>query len=378
MTSLFSTILVYGYKKNGFIKIERWEQGVTESGSSGGGLFNKNNMLIGTLTGGAATCSNPVRDYFARFDMAWNYRPEITKQLKHWLDPKNTGATTLNGNRFYEDEELCGAFTNLVDTDQHRLIEITENGSFAGYWGGTNNTGVTEFMEKFSIDGDEQLQGISIGVGKLVDNLSGSEFTIKVYNGGSVPQTLIYSEKFKLNQLYSNAMNYLKFNQVVRPGTSFFIGFELSNMNSRDTLAIYQTIRPSAQENTFYYKKGNIWYNFKFASGNAFSIANVFEVVACNIEITNKVDSPLVNKPIQILIYPNPTKSAVTLESEIDITDENISIFDVLGKKVKVNFSRLADRKVLIDLSGNVPGIYFVRINNGTDFVTQKFTYFPW
>ncbi len=366
------------YVKNAFLKIAYWDIGVTESGSSGGGLFNNEKLLIGTLTGGVATCSNPVRDYFERFDMAWDYRSETTKQLKCWLDPENTGTSVLRGRRFYENEDLCGAFTNLVDTDSHQLVSLTSNDTIAGYWGGSNSVGITEFMEKFSMDGSELLQGISLGVGKLdVDNLA-SEITVKVYNGGSLPQTLIYSENYKLNQMAENAMNYLGFSQSVQPGESFFIGFELSNLSSKDSFAVYQALRASDQENTFFYKKGNLWYNYKIANP-ANSMVNVFELVACNIsDDGTATDSQLVDNPLEIMVYPNPANSAFFLEAGTEISIENISVFDILGRAVKVNFSNLLARKVQIDLSGNVPGVYFVRFNNGKNFVTQKVSYVPW
>ncbi|MBN1985139.1 MAG: hypothetical protein JW761_02485, partial [Prolixibacteraceae bacterium] len=169
------------YLKNAFIEVGRWEHGVTEAGSSGGGLFNRQKNLIGTLTGGLATCKSPVRDYFARMDLAWDYKPEITKQLKHWLDPVNNGASYINGKRFYEEENLCGAFTNLTDNDEHQLLSITVDGNDSGYWGGTNNAGISEFAEKFTIDGDEAIQGVSLGVGRIYNTGSGGKVVVKVY-----------------------------------------------------------------------------------------------------------------------------------------------------------------------------------------------------
>jgi hypothetical protein len=52
---------------------------------------------VGTLTGGQASCSFPYNDYFTRFDYAWDYYPEPARQLRHWLDPDNTGVMTLGG-----------------------------------------------------------------------------------------------------------------------------------------------------------------------------------------------------------------------------------------------------------------------------------------
>jgi hypothetical protein len=51
----------------------RWDQGVTEGGSSGAGLWNKNRQIVGVLSGGSSDCANPTEeDYFGRLDVAWN------------------------------------------------------------------------------------------------------------------------------------------------------------------------------------------------------------------------------------------------------------------------------------------------------------------
>lgn len=84
---------VYG----SFWRIERWDVGTTQGGSSGGPLFNEDQQIVGTLTGGLATCENSVNDYFTRFDYDWDYYPDSLRQLKYWLDPGNTGAMSLEG-----------------------------------------------------------------------------------------------------------------------------------------------------------------------------------------------------------------------------------------------------------------------------------------
>lgn len=70
--------------------ISQWDIGVTEPGSSGCPLFDQNKRFIGELWGGQATCSFLFNDYYGRFDQAWN-------TVKTWLDPDNTGITTLDG-----------------------------------------------------------------------------------------------------------------------------------------------------------------------------------------------------------------------------------------------------------------------------------------
>ncbi len=77
--------------------INRWETGTTEPGSSGSPLFGTDHRVIGILSGGIATCVNPVTDYFYRFSVAWDSYSDSLTQLKYWLDPMGTGRITLPG-----------------------------------------------------------------------------------------------------------------------------------------------------------------------------------------------------------------------------------------------------------------------------------------
>jgi len=75
-----------------------WSQGTTEGGSSGAGLYNQNRQIVGVLSGGDASCSNRNGpDYFGRLSNAWQASAARNGQLKAWLDPDNTGRTTLCG-----------------------------------------------------------------------------------------------------------------------------------------------------------------------------------------------------------------------------------------------------------------------------------------
>lgn len=53
-------------------RILNWEDGTTEGGSSGSGLWNQNGHLIGQLFGGQASCSNNVNDYYGKFDVSYS------------------------------------------------------------------------------------------------------------------------------------------------------------------------------------------------------------------------------------------------------------------------------------------------------------------
>jgi len=365
------------YIPKGFFRINKWEFGTTESGSSGGALFDTDKNVIGTLTGGEATCKSPVYDYFERFSNAWDHRSDTTKQLKYWLDPLKTGVEVLNGVQFNEGENLCGAFSNLTNKDKYEMVPISGTNGFSGYWGGSNNLGITEFMEHFSIEGNEILSGISFGVGnfKSILKSSDSEILIKVYTGNKFPEKLIYSQVEKTNDLAEGAMNFIGFNEPVEPNDDFFIGFELKNIQPQDSFVVYQSVRTATDVNTFFYMQNGNWYDFKDETGK--SMANIFEIVACNIDDFG-TDTPIVENPLDIRVFPNPSNSKVTVETNQEIPENKIAVFNILGQEVKTKTTKINDNKVEIDLTGNIPGVYFIRFQNGENIVAHKISYVPW
>jgi len=84
-----------GYVTNSHWNIIEWDLGTTEPGSSGSPLFDENHRIVGNLTGGEASCSYNYNDYYAKFDMSWDYYDDPNQQLKAWLDPDNTGAISF-------------------------------------------------------------------------------------------------------------------------------------------------------------------------------------------------------------------------------------------------------------------------------------------
>jgi len=76
-----------------------WSSGVTEPGSSGSGIWNPNtHSLVGTLSGGDSSCQLPLGpDCYGKFSVAWAGNGGPSMRLREWLDPANTGATTIPG-----------------------------------------------------------------------------------------------------------------------------------------------------------------------------------------------------------------------------------------------------------------------------------------
>jgi len=74
-----------------------WNSGTTEGGSSGSPLYDQNHRVVGQLHGGDAACNNDDFDFYGKFSYSWATDSDTTKQLKHWLDPNNTGTNIMDG-----------------------------------------------------------------------------------------------------------------------------------------------------------------------------------------------------------------------------------------------------------------------------------------
>ncbi len=365
------------YVENAFFEIGRWEAGVTEAGSSGGPLFNSEQNMVAILTGGYADCDNPELDYFSRLALSWDYKSDSSMQLKHWLDPLNTNVTKLAGKQFNTEDNLCRAFTNLNESDGYELVQLMEGNSFSGYWGGSNSAGITEIMERFTISGNEKLAGVSFGVGMVKSNpLDGpSEITLKVYNGNSEPEELIYSQTMAIGDMVEDAMNYIAFSDEVAPADTFFVGFELSGMQPADSFAVYQSVRPDYTTNACWIRLDGNWKSFTDASDTNTGLTNIFELVACNLDDFS-ADTQQVNNN-ELLLYPNPVSSSFTLITGQAITQNSVFMYDLLGRQVKFTMHKINSQKAVINLSGNISGVYFLQFRHKKGTVTKKISYVP-
>jgi hypothetical protein len=108
--------------------------GVTEGGSSGSPIFDNDDYLIGTLTGGDSQCNTSslnLPDYYGKFSYHWDKNGTDSAQvLKYWLDPDSTGVTKLYGKMVGVEEEHPGGTVTIypnpfTDKIQLNLAGVT-------------------------------------------------------------------------------------------------------------------------------------------------------------------------------------------------------------------------------------------------------------
>jgi len=114
--------------------------GVTEPGSSGSPIFNQDGILIGTLTGGQASCSESglvAPDYYGKFSYHWDQNGNQNDQkLKPWLDPESTGALSLEGIYMGEEElqHVENDIFSMMPNPAHDILEIQITDSYKEVW----------------------------------------------------------------------------------------------------------------------------------------------------------------------------------------------------------------------------------------------------
>ncbi|MES2682272.1 MAG: trypsin-like serine protease [Pseudomonadota bacterium] len=79
------------------LMVVSWDRGVTEGGSSGSGIWNREHRLVGQLSGGASSCDAPKEpDWYGRMFSNFNATALPLTSLSSWLDPQGN-VEVLNG-----------------------------------------------------------------------------------------------------------------------------------------------------------------------------------------------------------------------------------------------------------------------------------------
>jgi hypothetical protein len=282
------------------------------------------------------------------------------------------------GKRIYPAEDICLAYTNLDDFDTHKNVIVRDQGVFVGYWGGSNQFGISSFAERFALPGSARIHGVSLGVGKMKfsDPSRNYQLRVKIYEGVDLPGRVLYSEDVNAKRMVSNVMNYIEFAESVQVPDTFFLGFELMNFLEPDTFVVLQSQRPSGSPNFYWYKKDQQWFNIQASINADYSIVSVLELVACGITGIPS-DTPVVVNEAEFWLYPNPFAGLMTIESKHPFAAEDIRVFNLLGQEVSAGIIQSGDKSVQIDLSGNKPGNYFLRIQKGKDLWSHKVQFIP-
>lgn len=110
-----------------------WNDGTTEPGSSGSGIWHPTNQrLVGFLSGGLAACGNQEYDCYGKFAVAWD-GASASQRLRDWLDPAGVNPSGIDGTD-PDSYDIVPATTDISQCsfdDVDISIDLTQAGNFS-------------------------------------------------------------------------------------------------------------------------------------------------------------------------------------------------------------------------------------------------------
>jgi lysyl endopeptidase len=381
-------------------RINDWDLGVTEGGSSGSPLYNENGRLIGQLWRGTSFCNgtndNNGWDEYGRFHVSWDAGGTESTQLKNWLDPNNTGALTTD---VYPVQQIFqyNAAIQISNIDQQLacnantitpVLKLTNQGSlnltsatitynlnggtpYIINWTGNLPTNSFENISLPAIPISLQNNTFSANVNnpngqqdQNINNNSGVISFSKMPNH-TVNQIILslqldlygsettWNLKNSTNTIIAQGGPYQNSGSLTLPP----IINETINLNTQDCYTF--TINDSESDGIccvfgagFYeIKKPD---NTLIFNGGSFS----------NSESKSFSNQTLTNEGFQffdhISIAPNPSNGIFNLVKKEG--NYNYNLYNILGQELKKG--QLINQQEILDLTGFENGIYILKLNN--------------
>lgn len=344
----------------GHWKVGNWESGTTEGGSSGCALFTDEGRVVGTLTGGFASCTNLSYDAFARLDKMWDTSNLDKQKLKPWLDPNNLGVKILDGyDPYLKTTVACRVISNYLMED--RLTNVSNTIAQVGT--------IAEVAERYDQVEQGVLTGVAIGIDAYVAASNKAQITISVYDGIDYPDKLMEQYHFDMNRLTRKAMNYLSFDDDFQVAGTFFIGVEVGSYG--DSVFLYQSnFRQLASGNTMLVNDNGQWKYVSEYSAQGLGASLLIQPTLCSASFTEKEDT--LNGENELMkVYPIPADHFITVEFCEPRQLNELVVYDMVGQlmyKGSFQSRNYAD----IDVSQFLPGIYLVHLISDGQTETRR------
>ena len=354
--------------------VGEWDEGVTERGSSGSPIFDAQRKIVGTLSGGAATCRTPINDYYSKFSEQWSREfPNESECLKPWLDPLNTGVVSIGGydpvTRFEGEYEMRG---NIGKNELKKLIESGER----GYLSSQNDRNWISFAEKIQNDSIASVIGMEVHVAKVSEPNASVRFS--VWSGSEFPVTLLHAKSMTVSDDYSGFPMRIYFDRKLEIHGDFFIGYSVDGSNPEELFAVYQSAeRPHSGLSSMYVEddSGNWWNLDEIYLPQIFSSLGIRALGSFPKERQLFLNT---YKELKILsqqggnIFACFEDPATTVYFEcFDTSGRQMMIREIGRHMVKLGES--AYLQVELDVDSLPPGIYFIRAFDKNKTLSGKF-----
>jgi hypothetical protein len=356
-----------GYLPNSFWWIKKWDIGTTEAGSSGGPLFSNENLLIGSLTGGTATCDHSTDDYYSMMFYQWKYSSLAARQLKKWLDPSNSGVVKIEAMDPYASGATCDQFSDVRQDETYIAAKISGG---RGYISGHNSEGITSYAQEFNTTEKTTLSAFSAGFAKAstgVDN-SNSNVVFQIYTvneNTGLPGNVLKSIKMPIRSLKAQTMNFIVLDQPLNITGKYFIGYDINYNNKSDTVAVYHApSRTGNNLNRAYCIVDRSWQPFYWVPVINLKTSLLINSYGCATTFAQVIPEPVPNGNPQFKVYyPNdPSLNILYLINTGAEEYGRIVFYDLMGRKVSETERMLTTEPMELNCSQMESAVYCIAI----------------
>ncbi|MCQ2204358.1 MAG: serine protease [Bacteroidales bacterium] len=325
--------------------IERWEAGATEGGSSGSALFNLENKVIGTLSGGSATCTRPVNDYYAMLSKSWD-------EMKVYLSPDNENIKKMDG--AWLSDEKYGVVYSL---DNEADMKCDRPADKKGYVAGYNNCGTTALAQRIAIGGSSTkvIQGMMI-MPKVIGT-KGNTFDIAIWECKDGEPGELLSRTKVANTMARESQTYVELTDKINVSSDVYAGIIFDSSYMTDTIALYH-----ADGEWGRFQVGGEW---KKATYMGLEKSQDIMIGLKYVEVKQSA--------IRELTAGRDIKMIKRSESDYEIKAmdlEKIDIFDIMGRKIASEESGNRE-SVVMDMS-RYGGCVIVRVKTKEGYGSFK------
>lgn len=182
---------IKGFSNNGWRA--RWDEGVTEGGSSGAPLLNQDKRVVGQVYGkktedyieGSTPCERK-NTHFGKFDMSWTGGGTNSSRLSNWLDPIGSNWMIMNSYKYSEFPHHISGSPVVCDSTQYSVDNLPNDMSVT--WSINNNRfKVTPYGNqcKVTYNSTPRYDQATLSATIMKDSLTVSTFTKRIVMHGT-------------------------------------------------------------------------------------------------------------------------------------------------------------------------------------------------
>ncbi len=373
-------------------RVGMFDEGLTQSGSSGSGLWNENGLLVGQLIGGFGTCGDTNTSAYGRFDLSFPL-------LQEWLGDCGPQMPGVDFEDVVIPIYLDGAVTSITnvptllcgDSIIQPHVTLKNNGIDIvtsilvtyGVQGGVPNTILWTGSLQPGQTVNHLLPPISVPPGDhtlmiATSQPNGGDDQIPDNDAWSIPITVNSpDEQIVLRITQDDFGSDITWDLVSQNDVLLYSGGPYPNGNNGQMIEVPFCLSNGCYTFTINDEFGDGIcctsgygnYVIQTLNGHIFAVNNG-QYGDGNVDVfcLEAVSVPE-NADRNFSLFPNPTNGLLTIQAEEDVTA--VRVLDRLGRELR-SISIRSGRMFDLDLGDLAAGVYLIEIRTANDRILER------